>query len=66
MIPMKKLCLDPLKIQILKEIIKIFNTTSENKLPSNFLDVINMIELDSKAEKILKKEADLKKEEVFH
>lgn len=57
--------LDPLKIQILKEIIKLFNTTSESKLPDNFLDVINKIEIDRKAEKILKQEAEMKKESVF-
>ena len=50
---------------MLKEIIKIINKTSENKLPDKFIDVVNLIEFDTKAEKTLKLEADQKKENVF-
>lgn len=57
--------IDPIKIQMLKEIIKIINKTSEDKLPDKFIDVVNLIEFDTKAEKVLKLEADQKKENVF-
>lgn len=48
----------------MKELTQVFSKISEEKIPDNLVDTINLIELDSKAKKLLENEYNLKKENV--